>query len=140
MKAKTFVNQIKKMDKLIENKLYEIEHWKSVAMGITSHSGGERVQSSGSKEKMADAVGKYVDMENELNEDIDRMVFKKREVIETIEKLNYTEYDLLHKIYVQNMTFDDVSDVYGKSYSWVTTMHGRALKNLQKVLDGTWRK
>lgn len=140
MKAKTFVNQIRKMDKLIENKLYEIEHWKSVAMGISSHSNGERVQASGNKEKMADAVGKYIDMEKELNEDIDVLVFKKREVIETIEKLNYTEYDLLHKIYVQNMTFDEVASVYSKSYSWVTALHGRALKNLQKILDRNRRE
>ena len=46
MTAKEYLNQIRKLDKLIENKLSELEHWRMVATGITSSFGGERVQSS----------------------------------------------------------------------------------------------
>ena len=60
----------------------------------------------------------------------------KREVLGVIEQLNATEYDVLHKMYVQFLTLDEVAARKGKSYSWVTTMHGRALQDVQKILDG----
>lgn len=129
------MKQLKKLDILIANKLIEIEQWKAIASGTTANSEGERVQSSGSQQKMADAVAKYIDIQTELDADIDRFIDTKQEVIRTIESLESTEYDLLHMIYVQFLTFDDVADKYDKSYSWATTVHGRALKQVQKILD-----
>lgn len=136
MRAKDYLNQISKIDRLIENKFAEMEHWKAIATGTTAYSEGDRVQSTGSKEKMADAVARYLDMEGEINADIDRLIDKKQEVISTIEQLNVDEYDILHKIYVQFKTFQEVAAEKGKSYSWVTSKHGRGLANLQRILEG----
>jgi len=135
LKAKEYLQQLKKLDVMIANKLIEIDQWKSIASGTTTCSEGERVQSSGSQQKMADAVIKYMDIQAELDADVDRFIDTKMDVIRTIEKLNPTEYDLLHMIYVQYLTLDDVADKYGKGYSWATTVHGRALKQVQRILD-----
>lgn len=136
MRAKDYLNQISKIDRLIENKIAEMEHWKAIATGTTAYSEGDRVQSTGSMEKMADAVARYLDMEGEINADIDRLIDKKQEVISTIEQLEVDEYDILHKIYVQFKTFQEVAAEKGKSYSWVTSKHGRGLANLQRILEG----
>lgn len=135
MRAKEFVSQISKIDRLIENKIAEMEHWKAIATGTTAYSEGDRVQSTSNKEKMADAVARYLDMESEINADIDRLIDMKQEVISTIEQLETDEYDILHKIYVQFKTFQEVAAEKGKSYSWVTSKHGRGLANLQKILE-----
>ena len=135
MKAKEYLLQIRKVDRLIENKVAEIDQWKAIATGTTAYSEGDRVQSSGSKEKMADAVARYLDMENEINADIDRLIDIKQEVISTIEQLQTDEYDILHKIYVQFKSFQEVAAEKGKSYSWVTSKHGRGLASLQRILD-----
>ena len=135
MKAQDYLKQLKKLDTIIKNKLIEQSQWKDIALGVTSHSDGERVQSSGSKQKMADAVDRCVDMEDEINGLIDRLIDLKREIISTIEQLNATEYDVLHKLYIQNMDYYDVAAAYGKSYSWATTVHGRALQHVQRILD-----
>lgn len=136
MKAKEYLGQIERIDKLIENKIIEKEHWMSVATSTTTFSEGDRVQSSGSKQKMADAVCRYLSMEDEINEAIDRLIDLKQEVISTIEKLpSVDEYDVLHKTYVQLMTLQEVAAAKDKSYSWVTTIHGKALKHLQDILD-----
>lgn len=37
MKAKEFLRQIQKTDRMIENKMIEKEQWKSVALGTTAH-------------------------------------------------------------------------------------------------------
>lgn len=135
MRAKAYLMQLKKLDRMIENKTFELEHWRDMALSVTAKSDGERVQTSGNPQKMADAVDRYIDLENEISERIGLMIETRRKVIATIERLNPTEYDMLHKIYVQRMTLDDVAAIYGKTYSWATTVHGRALKHLQEVLD-----
>lgn len=135
MRAKDYLRQISKLDKLIENKIAEMERWKVIATRTTAYSEGDRVQSSGGKEKMADAVCRYLQVEEEINEAVDRLVDAKREVIRTIERLEVEEYDVLHKLYVQGKTFQEVAEEKAKSYSWVTLKHGRALANLQKILE-----
>lgn len=145
MKAKDFLKQVMKLDMMIENKLIEREQWKSIAMGTTSSGADvmvngvahkmDRVQSSGSQQKMADAVARYVDIEREIDAVVDELIETKKDVVAVIEMLAPIEYDILHKVYVQHITLDDVADRLGKTYSWATTIHGRALKNVQDILD-----
>lgn len=135
MKAKEYLEQLRKLDKLIENKLAEKERWQCIATSTTAQLSGERVQSSGNQQKMADAVCRYIELESEINACIDRFVDQRQEIIATIEMLDVAEYDLLHKIYVQYMTLQETAALLDKSYTWVTTMHGTALKNVQRILD-----
>ncbi len=134
--ARAFLEQLKKLDRLIENKLIEIERWKAVALNITSKLDGERVKGGGGNgQTMADAIARYVDIEREITEDIDRLIEIRAEVISTIELLDAYEYDIIHKIYVQYLTMFEVADELDMSYSSVTTAHGRALKNVQAILE-----
>lgn len=140
MKAKTketidYLKQPQKLDVIIKNKLIERQQLKDIALSITAHSDGERVQSSGSQQKMADAIARCIDMDAEINRLVDRLIDTKNEVIATIERLNTTEYDVLHKLYIQGMTFDEVAAAKDRSKSWVTTIHGRALVNVQRILE-----
>lgn len=135
MRAKAFLSQLDKLNKLIENKMIEKQQWQSIALGIGQRTDGERVQSSGSQQKMADAVVRYVDIEAEIDAAIDMYVDKKNHIISVIEQLPVTEYDILHKVYVQGIPLDEVAVAFNKSYSWVTSKHGRALKAVQDILD-----
>ena len=65
-KAKKFLRQIEDLDCKITNKLAEIEQWKSIALGTTVQL-SERVQTSGSKQTMSNAIDRYIDIENEIN-------------------------------------------------------------------------
>lgn len=138
MTAKEYLEQIKKLDKLIENKMYEKIQWKSIATGTSASTGGERVQSSGNPQKMECAVTRYIEIESEIDALIDEYVDKKKGIIANIEKLPAQEYDLLHKVYVQDVNFSDVADMCDKTYSWVTTVHGRALQHLQVIIDNEY--
>ena len=136
MTAKDYLRQLGKLDKLIENKFAEKSRWRDIAIGGgSSFSMEDRVQTSGSKQKMADAVCRYITIEEEINQAIDFLVDKRKEVIASIELLGTMEYDLLHKVYVQYMTLQDAADAMCKSYSWATTVHGRALKHLDAILQ-----
>ena len=137
MKAQDFLRQVRKLDLQITNKLIEKQQWRDIALGITANMDGERVQSSGGKSKMADAVNKCVDIEAEIDNLVDRLIDVKKEVIQAIEQLDSpTEYDVLHRRYIQFQGLQDIADHYRKDYGWATTTHGRALKSLQEILDG----
>ena len=136
MKAQDFLRQVRKLDLQITNKLIEKQQWRDIALGITANMDGERVQSSGGKSKMADAVNKCVDIEAEIDNLVDRLIDTKKEVIQAIEQLDSpTEYDVLHRRYIQFQGLQDIADHYRKDYGWATTTHGRALKSLQEILD-----
>lgn len=135
MKAKDYLLQVHRLDTVINNKMAEISKWRSIALGSTVSTEGERVQSSGNKQKMADAVCRYISIEEEINADIDKLVDCKQEIIRTIEQLPLDEYDVLHKRYIQEMELYDIAEAADRSYSWATWVHGRALANLQKILN-----
>ena len=129
------MQQIKKLDKMIENKLIEKKQWQEIATGTTSHMSGERVQSSGSQQRMADAIDKTLDIDAEIKQCIDSLFRAKRDILSVIEQLPATEYDVLHKVYVQFLTLQEVADAYQNSYSWSTSIHGQAIAHVQKILD-----
>ena len=131
MKAEEFMQQIQKVNSMLENKRLEKEQLMAIATGTTVQI-REKVQTSGTKQKMAEAVNSYVDLENG---DIKELIKQREEVIRVIEKLNAKHYDVLHKIYVQNIDLTDLAAAYDKSYSWATTTKARALDSLQKLLD-----
>ncbi len=134
--AKEYLNQVKKLDLQIKNKLIEKQQWKDIALGITSNTEGERVQSSGSQSKMADAIVKCVDMEAEIDCLVDRLIDTKKEVIQTIEQLTSPlQYDVLHLHYIQFMTLQAIADKYGMSYDWAKQAHKRAVKNVQRIRE-----
>jgi RNase H-fold protein (predicted Holliday junction resolvase) len=136
LKAQEFLRQVRKLDLQITNKLIEKQQWKDIALGITANMDGERVQSSGGKSKMANAVEKCVDMEAEIDSLVDKLIDTKKEVIQAIEQLDSpTEYDVLHRRYIQFQGLQEIADHYKKDYGWATTTHGRALKSLQEILD-----
>lgn len=136
MNAKEFLTQVEKLDVLIQNKLIEKQQWMELALGVTSRMDGDRVQASGAKSRMAEAVDKCVDMEAEITGLIDRLIDTRREVLAVLEQVDSpVEYDVLHRRYIQRADLQDIADAYGMEYGWATTVHGRALKSVQKILD-----
>ena len=134
-KASQYLGQVRKLDLLVKNKMIERQMWRDIAVGISPNMSGDRVQSSSSQQKMADAVNRMVDLEREIDSAIDALVDKKREIIAVIEQLDATEYDVLHKIYVQGKDLQTVADDYAQSYSWASTTKGMAVKSVQRILD-----
>ena len=134
-KVKEYLYQVKKLDRMINNKLNELEKWKSVCEypNVPAY-GLEKVQSSGGKTTFA--LENYIIMESEIQEAIQELLETKREVIGTIEKLPLPEYEVLYEKYVNFKEFQEIADKMDKSYSWTTSIHGRGLVSIRKILQG----
>lgn len=148
--TRRFLEQLEKLDLMLENKMIEREQWKAIAEGVTA--GGtsvivldkkgrkelhnmEKVQASSNPQKMADAIHKMIEIDAEIDLCIEKLIEVKKDVINVIEQLPAAEYDIIHKIYVQHIPLYEVSTMSDRSYSSITTLHGRALKNVQRILN-----
>lgn len=147
MDAYEFLEQPRAIDQMIKNKLEERMMWKVIATGTTAQMGGERVQCSGSKQKMADATVKFMDIERQVDEIIDQLIEAKCNVISVIQQINNTiEYDVLHKLYIgiveedemiKYLTLQNVADMYGMSYNWAKKKKRNGVEKVQRILDRT---
>ena len=134
--AQAFLKQYEMDFVKIECKLAERQQWHDLALSITAQMGSERVQSSGAKDKMANAKTKCIEVENEIDTQVDRLRASHKEVTSVLDLMdNPTEYKLLHQRYIQFKQLKNIADNFGANYDWATTTHGRALKSLQKILD-----
>lgn len=135
MEAREYLEKVRKIDRLIENKMIELEQWRTIAEGTSAKVAGERVQTSKSQHKMEDAVIRIDEIKNEINSIVLANMEYKQEVIATIETLEPTYYDVLHKIYIQDMQIAEVAAVYHSTMRNVLRRKGKALKQLQGILN-----
>lgn len=131
MTAKEYLLQIIYIDSRIEANREKVQRLKESAEGTTSNLSPNKVQTSTSKQKMADAVINYSDLEKIIQADEE----KKQGIIDTISLLNPYESTVLYKRYVEDKSLWVISREMKKSYSWATKVHSTGIKNLQKILN-----
>lgn len=137
-KAQAFLARVEMIDTLVGAKLIEHRQWKDLARSITANMDGERVKSgSASTSKMEDAVVRCIMVEEEIASAVEMLIAEKKRVLQVIEQLySPTEYRILHMRYIQYISLADIADRLGREYTWVTTVHGRAVKHVQEILEG----
>ena len=135
MRAAEYLKQIQKFECIIKNKLEEKERWMAMATNVSAHIGGERVQSSGSQQKMADAVIESVDIEKQIAAEVSRLIQKRNDIMQTIEQLDIMEYEFIYKVYVENLSLKEVAGYFCRSYGWATDFHRKTLRKVQIIID-----
>ena len=137
--VKEYLYRIDDIDSRIRNKHKEKKKHYDLMMDaattITANMSGERVQSSGSKQRMADTVDEKLTYIQWLDKKIAELEAEKQEISDTIDLLPKDEHDIIHKCYVQNMSLKEVAAERDESYSSTTSTHGTALKRLGEILE-----
>lgn len=135
MEAKSYLQQIEKLDSQIKKKLSEVEKLGLIATGTTMKFESERVQSSGSKHSMENAICMKLDIESEVVEEVKKLFKLRQKIIHDIDQLPINEYEVIYRKYVEYKELYEIACDVGKSYSWVTSVHSRGLANIQKQLN-----
>lgn len=134
MTTKQYLGQIERLNRMIENKLSEIYEIKSMACNISVPTDKERVQSSGAKDRLGDAIAKLVDLERETDELVDMFIAKRKHIIEQIDQIEKKEhYLILTYKYVQCMDFKSIFLKMGISERKMYSIYGQALKEFEKL-------
>ncbi len=135
-KAQIFLERVQMADEIIPCKLVERQQWHDLALSITAQMGGERVQSSGAKSKMEQAVVACDTVEGEILDSVNRLIGVKQKAVSLLERLDSPiYYKILHMRYIRYMEFVDIADELRMEYSNVTTTHGRALGQVQRLME-----
>ncbi len=135
MSAKEYLQGIKKLDSLINSLQAEYETMKCLALKVTSSNDGERVQSSGSDDKLADMVIRLMEQQDRINSNIDKYIRMRGNIHEVISLLDNGDHiRLLYKRYFEFKTWETIACEMGYTYRWVTKHHGRALIELDRIL------
>lgn len=135
MNADEFLKQIEKADKIIGNKLYEVQRLRLLAVSTTVPTDREVVQTSGVSDKVGNIVAKIVDLEDEINELIDNYIDIQRLCIGVIESLeNPLQYVILHKHYVQYKSFAEIAEEEHYSYDGIMKVKRKALEQVDEIL------
>ena len=130
MDIKTYLNQIRHLDLLIDSKLEQVNQIRN-QMIYVSPTFGERVQGSHDPDKFTNGVAKIIELEKVINEDIDKLVdmkVKAREIIETLDTV--VEKAILYKHYFEGKSFEDIAVEVNYSLRWVYKIHGDAMDKL----------
>ena len=136
MNAKAYLQQIKKLDVLIDNKLEQSDQLRDRATSTTAAPCGDRVQSTSKGDSLERIIIKIVDMEADLERQIDRLVDLKTEVMSTIDQLeNPNQINLLYKRYIKFEAWDKIAEDMNYSIQAVFKQHGIALQQINRLIN-----
>lgn len=129
MNAKEYLSQAKYLDARINSKIKQVEQLNYLATSATSVLTGMPHNPNKATSKMADIVGKIVDLQAEINHDIDTLVDLKREIGVLIKAIPNVEYQtLLEKRYLCFQSWEQISVDLSFSMQHTFRMHDAALK------------
>ena len=145
MRADKYLEHVKYLDSMIENKRDEERELWALATSMTQSYSG-MPHGSVENDKMTAIVKKIIDARERTNNKIDEYADAKQDVIKHIEMLPRKQYDVLYWLYIKKRekcekgkkwyyTWSEVAENLGCSEENIRKTRRRAIKNLQKILD-----
>lgn len=133
MTTKDYLNQINRLNRIINNKLTEIAQLRELSCSISAVKNEERVLSSSDPDKIGTTYAKIDEMERNLDKMIDEYTDKKNAIIGQIDSIEDEDYyNVLFSRYIEKKTFETISVEMNYSYRNTTRIHGKALKEFEK--------
>lgn len=137
MSAKEYLSQAMYIDQRINSKLEQVMTLRETATKATATLSDMPRSDSPNLQSMENTIVKIVDLENEINRDIDRLVDLKAEVRQLIAALENPEQQLILELrYLCFKQWSAIMEEMGISETSVYRIHGEALKNI--VIPEKW--
>lgn len=141
MTTKDYLNQISRLNRMINNKLTEITQLRELSCSISVIGNEEKVKSSSDPDKIGSTYAKIDEMERNLDKTIDEYTDKKNLIIGQIDSIEDEDYyNILFSRYIEKKTFEVIATEMNFSYRNVTRLHGRALKAFEDKYGETYLK
>ena len=131
MTAKEYLSQAYHLDKRIDSKIEQLKALNLLATKCTSTLSDMPKSQSISNSRLEDTVVKIVDLQEEINRDIDRLVDLKREIMGVIKAVPNVEYQtILEKRYLCFISWEQIAVDMNYSMQHIHRMHSSALKEI----------
>lgn len=134
---KEFLERHYEISRSIDVKLEQIEELKSLAKKVTTGPFTESHAAGGYTDRVGRTTARIVDLEREINEEIDRLVDVREEILGLIYMLSDgISRVLLERRYLLHEGWERIAEKLGYSPRHITRLHNRALEELESVLRG----
>ena len=131
MTTKEYLSQAFSLDQRINCKLEQIARLRELAEKATQTLSDMPGSATRNTNRMEETIIKMIDLENEINDDIDKLIDIKRGITYLISVVtNPDEQILLELRYLCFKTWEQIAADTGYSIQNVYKLHSRALKNL----------
>ena len=139
MNVKAYLSKAMWLDQVIENKLEQLQSLKSLSMKVTTNYSHTNVGSGATENSMMEStIVKVMELEYEIEEDIVCMVNVKTDIMKMIRKMSRLHDQLLLELrYLAGKSWEDVAETMGYDRRTVLRLHGQALKEIEKLKEGT---
>ena len=128
MGTEQYLNQLRDMKRRIACKRRDAQMWRSIAESLSVPLDGDRVQSTGSGDKMAESVAKAVDCEREIDKLTFAMLKLQEEIMKRIDSMeNYNHSIILSEYYVHGMSLNKISIEWGRSVRHLKRVKSEAI-------------
>ena len=135
MTAKEYLSQAKYLDTRINSKIEQIESLNDLATRCTPVLTGMPHNPSGTTSRLEDAIVKIVDYQNELVEDMNRLVELKKEIADVISKVpNQEQQIILEKRYLLQLPWEQIAVDLFISNPHVFRKHDAAIEAVEKIM------
>ena len=139
MTTKDYLNQISRLNRMINNKLSEISQLRELACSVSAIRNEEKVQTSQKADSIGTAISKIDEMERDIERTIDKYTKKKNLIISQIEGMDdELHYNVLFSSYIEKKTFEVIATEMSYSFRNITRIHGRALKEFERKYGDTY--
>lgn len=141
MTTKSYLDQVERLDRMIQNKLYEINKLKNIATSITIAPKEVNVQVSSDKDRMGSAVAKLLDLEKETENLVNDYINKRKRIIEQIDNIENTNmYHVLSERYIMRKDLSVIAVEMGYSFKQVCRIHGNSLVEFERLYGKEYLK
>lgn len=131
MTAKEYLSQAYRLDLRINSKIEQVASLNDLARKATSVVTGMPHSPNKGKSSMSDTIDKIIDLQNEINADIDRLVDLKVEMVNVIKAVCNKEYQtLLEKRYLCFMTWESIAVDMGYSIQHLYRLRDKAYQEV----------
>ena len=135
MEPKEFLSQYRRAVTDIENLETEAEELENMAMGITVSTEGDRVQTSGKKDRMAELAAKAADIRIDIMGKRTEALKAMHRVSRLIAGMENNRYrKLLHMRYIKGATWEEIAVNMHYSIKHIYKLHGWALREIRSEL------
>lgn len=131
MTSKEYLSQAYHLDKRIDSKIEQLKALNLLATKCTSTLSDMPKSQSISNSRLEDTVVKIVDLQEEINRDIDRLVDLKRDIVRAIKKVKKPEYQIILELrYLCFKTWEEIAVQMNCSIDNVFKIRKNALKSV----------
>lgn len=134
MTIKEYLSQAYRIDQRINSKLDQVQSLRELTVKATSTLSDTYSSGNGNKQNMEGVIVKIIDLENEIDEEIDKLVDLKHEIVSLIKQVKNPEYKTLLELrYLCFRTWEQIAVEMRYDLSWIHRLHKKALIEIKTL-------